>query len=335
MISNDLPLIDLHRHLEGNIRLATILELAQQFNIVLPANTVAELRPFVQITEIQPGVLAFLEKFNLPMQVMGDLDAVRRIAYEAVLDAAAEGIDYLELRFSPLFISQNHHFKPEEVVETVIDGVEAGQKDRDIKVNLLGILSRTYGPQLARKELDALLPYAGKIVGLDLAGDEANYPAELFEDHFDHAIETGLKITVHAGESAGPESIWKSIRLLGAQRIGHGLAAIQDPKLMDFLFERQIGIEANLTSNVQTSSVADYASHPLRHFLENGLLASINSDDPGISGIDLKYEYEVAAPKAGLSPQMIRQAQLNALESAFLKPREKNELLKKKQSKDQ
>ncbi|MBE0687860.1 MAG: adenosine deaminase family protein, partial [Anaerolineaceae bacterium] len=199
-----------------------------------------------------------------------------------------------------------------------------------IQANLLGILSRTYGPDIAMKELEAMLPFAERIVGLDLAGDEANFPAELFQWHFERAREVGWKATVHAGEAAGAESVWQSIRVLGAQRIGHGLAIVNDPVLMDYLFERQIGIECNLTSNVQTSSVADYASHPLKTFLENGLCASINSDDPGISGIDLRYEYEVAAPKASLNDPQIRQAQLNALESAFLTPREKQNLMKKK-----
>lgn len=332
MIANDIPLIDLHRHLEGNIRLETIIDLARQYNIALPADSIAGLRPYVRITEKQPGVMAFLDKFNIPMQVIASTDAVHRIANEAVLDAAAEGIDYLELRFSPLFIAENHQMDPQAVVEAVIEGVAQGVDQSGIMVNLLGIISRTYGPEKAWQELNAMLPLADKLVGLDLAGDEANFPAELFEEHFNRAIEAGLNITVHAGESAGAESIWQSIRLLGAQRIGHGLAAIRDPKLMDFLFERQIGIEANLTSNVQTSSVADYASHPMKQFLENGLLASINSDDPGISGIDLRYEFDIAAPQAGLSPKLIRQAQLNALESAFIKPKEKKALLEKKQT---
>jgi adenosine deaminase len=216
------------------------------------------------------------------------------------------------------------------VVEAVLDGVHAGRVESGIQVKVLGILSRTYGPEVAMRELEAMLPFADRIVGLDLAGDEANFPAELFQQHFQLARDVGWKATVHAGEAAGAESVWQSIRVLGAQRIGHGLAIVNDPALIDFLFERQIGIECNLTSNVQTSSVANYESHPLKTFLESGLCASINSDDPGISGIDLRHEYEVAAPQAGLSEAQIRQAQLNALESAFLTPREKQNLVKKK-----
>jgi len=330
MIFPDLPFIDLHRHLEGNIRLETILDLGRQFNIPLPAQTADELRPFACVSGQQPGVLAFLEKFNLPMQVLGSTDACRWIAVEAVQDAAKEGIDYLELRFSPLFMSEVHHLKPADVVSAVVDGIQTAARESNILVKPLGIISRTYGPELAMRELEALLTCADQIAGLDLAGDEAKYPAILFEEHFQKAMEVDWKITVHAGESDGPQSIWNAIRVLGAQRIGHGLAAIKDPALMDFLFERQIGIECNLTSNVQTSSVPDYASHPLRFFLENGLLASINSDDPGISGIDLPYEFNIAAYLAGLSEKQIRQAQLNALESAFLTPKEKVALIEKK-----
>lgn len=330
MISKNIPLIDLHRHIEGNMRIRTILELARQHNLDLPAQDEASLRPFVQVQSQQPGVMVFLEKFALPMHMLVNLDACRRVAYEAVLDAAAEGIDYIELRFSPWFMAETHALAPEGVVEAVLDGTKAGQEESGMKVKLLGILSRTYGPGIAMQELEALLPYTDRIVGLDLAGDEANYPADLFQRHFEKARAAGWKVTVHAGEAAGAESVWQSIKVLGAERIGHGLAIMDGPALIEFMFEHQIGIETNLTSNVQTSSVADYASHPLKRFLEKGLCASINTDDPGISGIDLRYEYEVAAPLAGLTPALIRQAQLNAVESAFLTPEEKQVLMKKK-----
>lgn len=332
MIANDIPFVDLHRHVEGNIRINTIIDLARQHNLQLPAWDEEGLRPYVQVQTQQPGVMAFLKKFAIPMQVLVDLDACRRIAYEAVLDAAKEGIDYIELRFSPWFMAERYKLNPQGVVEAVLDGVATGQEEAGIWVKMLGILSRTYGPEVAMQELDAMLPYAEKIVGLDLAGDEANYPAALFQRHFERAREVNWKATVHAGEAAGVESVWQSIKVLGAQRIGHGLAIVDDPQLMDYLFERQIGIECNLTSNVQTSSVKEYISHPLKTFLEAGLCASINSDDPGISGIDLRYEYEVAAPQAGLSESDIRRAQLNAVESAFMTPKERKKLVEGKKA---
>jgi adenosine deaminase len=171
--------------------------------------------------------------------------------------------------------------------------------------------------------------YKDQIVALDLAGDERNFPGKLFIDHIQEGRSAGLKITIHAGEDAGPDSIWQAVEELNADRIGHCVSAAQDPELMQYLAEKQIGVECNLTSNVQTKVVENYSSHPLKIFLEEGILATINSDDPGISGINLKYEYETAAPAAGLSPDLIKQAQKNSLEIAFLSDNEKQKLRQK------
>lgn len=329
MIDPALPLIDLHRHLDGNIRLQTILELGRQHGLELPAWEVGSLRPHVQVTEPQPGVMAFIGKFHWMTWVLVDYEACYRVAYENVADARAEGLDYVELRFSPWFMAEPHGLDPAGVVEAVCAGVRDGSRDFDLPVGLIGILSRTYGPEIAWQELQALLTQREQIVALDLAGDEAHFPGGLFVKHFRQAREAGWHITVHAGEIDGPASIWQALNELGAERIGHGVAAQHDPALLQVLQERQIGIESNLTSNVQTMTVADYRSHPLRRFLELGLLATLNTDDPGISGIDLSYEYHVAAPAAGLSPEQVRQAQANALSAAFLRPEEKERLQQK------
>ena len=323
MIDSTFPLADLHRHLDGSVRLETILDLARQHNLELPACDVDGLRPFVQVTEPRPGVMAFIEKFKWMTAILVDYDACRRVAYENVADAQQEGLDYVELRFSPWFMAGGHSLDPAGVVEAVCNGVADGQRDFGLRTNLIGILSRTYGPEVAWKELDALLTQKNRLVALDLAGDEANYPGVLFVDHIHKAVSAGWGITIHAGESAGPQSIWQAVQDLGAARIGHGVTAIQDPGLMNFLAEREIGVECNLTSNLQTSTVANYANHPIREFLERGILATINTDDPGISNIDLAYEYNVAAPAAGLSLEQIHQAQRNAVLVAFLSPDEK------------
>ena len=329
MIDPKLPLIDLHRHLDGSIRLTTILELGQDHGIKLPG-TLEELRAHIQITERHPGVMAFIEKIVRMTTVLGDIDACRRIARENVEDAKGEGIDYIELRFSPWFMAEPHELDPAGVTAAVVEGVAEGEKATGVRVKLIGILSRNYGPDIARKELAALLTQRERIVALDLAGDEAKFPARLFTEHFERGRDAGWHVTIHAGESAGPESVWDAVRLLGAERIGHGVRAIEDPALVDFLAENRIGIEANLTSNVQTSTVPDLAAHPLREMLARGLLASINTDDPGVSAIDLPYEFEVAAPAAGLSREQIRQAQGNALETAFLSEAEKTVLREKR-----
>ncbi len=336
MIDPTLPLIDLHRHLDGNVCLETILDLSRQHNLPLPADDLEGLRPHVQVTEPHPGVMAVIAKFHWMTGVLVDYDACRRVAYENVEDARREGIDYVELRFSPWFMAEPHTLDPVGVVEAVADGVETGARDFGVKVKLIGILSRTYGPDACWKELEALLHHRDRLTAIDLAGDEINYPGDLFVKHIRRARETGLHVTIHAGESAGhvgesagPESVWQAVRDLKATRIGHGTRSIEDPALMDYLAEHQIGIEPCLTSNVQTSIVPDYASHPLRTFLERGLLASINTDNPAISGIDLPHEYQTAAPSAGLTAAQIHQAQRNALAIAFLSEDERTALAAK------
>jgi len=145
LIDVTLPLIDLHRHLDGSIRLETILELGKKHGIPLPASDIEGLRPHVQITDPRPGVMAFIEKFKYMIGVLADYDACRRVAYENVEDASLEGIDYIELRFSPLFMAEPHSLSPEGVVEAVLEGVNQGQNEFGIKVNIIGIISRTYG----------------------------------------------------------------------------------------------------------------------------------------------------------------------------------------------
>ena len=319
MIHPDLPLIDLHRHLDGNVRLATILDLAQLHHLPLPAYTLAELRPHIQVTEPLTDIMAYFQKFTWMVSVFADLDACRRVAYENVLDAAAEGIDYIELRFSPWFMAEPHGLDPAGVVAAVVEGIEQGRAEvQGTKVNLIGIISRTYGVEVGFKELDALLTRKDDLVGLDLAGDEARFPASLFIEHFKRARDAGWGITVHAGESAGPESIWSAIQDLGATRIGHALCLLEDPMLVDYMREHEIGIESNLTSNVHTHSVPSYTAHPLKKMLDLGLLATINTDDPGISPVTLRDEFEIAAPKAGLNEADTRKAQENAVKLVFV-----------------
>lgn len=330
MIDPAFPLIDLHRHLDGNVRLETILDLGQRHNLPLPAWDLEGLRPHVQVTEPRLGIMAFIDKFRWMTGVLVDYEACHRVAYENVEDAQGEGINYVELRFSPWFMAEPHDLDPTGVVEAVADGVAAGVRDLGVQVRLIGILSRTYGLEATRKELEALLRHRDRLVALDLAGDEANWPADLFAEYFCRARNAGWRVTIHAGESAGPESVWQAIRDLGATRIGHAVRAVEDPALLDYMAEHQIGIESSLTSNVQTSTVPDYASHPLLNFLKRGLLATINTDDPGISGIDLRHEYEVAAPAAGLTAEHSRQAQYNALAVAFLSADEKEALVAQK-----
>lgn len=323
MIESHLPLTDIHRHLDGNIRAQTILDLGRQFNLTLPANSLEALRPHVQVTQNEPDLVSFLQKLDWGVKVLGNLEACRRIAMENVEDAARAGIHYAELRFSPGYMAMNHNLPIAGVVEAVIDGIKAGCQQHAIDIRLIGIMSRTFGDEACLDELEGLLAHRDHITAVDLAGDELGFPGSEFLSHFTRARDAGFRVTVHAGEAAGPESIWQAIRELGAERIGHGVKAIEDRALMDFLAEHHIGIESCLTSNIQTSTVKSLVQHPLKTFLEHGILATINTDDPAVQGIELAHEYQHAAPAAGLSQAQIRQAQENGLAIAFLSNDEK------------
>jgi len=332
MFNNQLPLVDLHRHLDGNIRPETIWQLAQQNNIVLPADNFETFLPHVQITDSEADLMAFLKKLDWGVGVIKSLDDVVRIGYENVEDAYLANLDYAELRFSPYYIAMNHQLPLEGVVEAIIEGVNRGRAEFTTQINLIGILSRTFGVEHCQSELNALLAYKDDLVAMDLAGDEYNFPGKLFESHFKQVHNAGLNVSVHAGEAAGAESVWHAIKVLGATRIGHGVACIKDKKLMDYMRENDISIESCLTSNYQTGTIKDLTTHPLKTFLAQDLMVCLNTDDPAVENIELTGEYQLAREVLGLGNKQINQLQQNAVQMSFLSSQEKTHLLKIKQT---
>ncbi len=327
MINHNYPLTDLHRHLDGNIRLSTIWQLAQEHSLVLPADSLEKLKSKVQIQQKTTDLLAFLEKMELGVSVLASEQACFRIAYENIEDAKLAGLDYVELRFSPVFMAQAHNLPVDQVVDAVIAGCKAGTKKYGVPVNLIGILSRSYGEATCHQELQALLRAKDDIVALDLAGDEKGFPAIRFKQHFKLARDAGWNITVHAGEADGPHSIRQAIDELGATRIGHSVAAREEPHLMDFMANNNISIECCLTSNFQTGACTNIADHPIKTFMERGIVVTLNTDDPGVSGIEIADEYKLAREVVGLSAEQLAQIQLNGVEVAFAADSVKRELL--------
>lgn len=286
----------------------------------------AGLAPYVHIDESAPGLMAFIDRFEHMTAVLVDADACRRVAYENVEDAKREGIDYIELRYSPWFMAETHAMDPAEVMEACADGIRAAERDTGVRANIIGILSRTYGVETCMKELDAILTHRDHIVAVDLAGDEARFPAHLFKEHFKKVRDAGLHVTIHAGEADGPQSVWSAIRDLGSERIGHGFRAIEDPALVDYLAEQGIGLESCPTSNLHISAIDNYASHPIKQLADLGVKFCLNTDDPGISAIDIAHEYDIAARAVGLTDEQVHQSQRDALDMAFLSKAEKSEL---------
>jgi adenosine deaminase len=323
-----MPKIDLHRHLEGSLRLTTLAEIAHQHGVDLPSLSPEELRPYVQVVDDAPDFLGFLAKFKLLRRFYSNRETVERMAFEAVADAAADNVRYLELRFSPVALALNQGFHFEDVVDWVITAVEAAQREYNIQVRLIVTTNRhepQYAPQLteiaiARKERG--------IVALDLAGDEVNYPqVDKFVDSFKRAKKEGLHITVHAAE-AGPAILAKeAIERLGAERIGHGVRIREDLSVMDFIKQHGVTLEVCPTSNLQTGIIPKLGQHPLFPFYKIGLPVTVNTDDPSISNITLTDEFLIATGSVGVPFKALCHMVLNAAKAAFLPEPEKSRLI--------
>jgi adenosine deaminase len=334
-MNSSYPLIDLHRHLEGCVRIETVLELGSGHRLALPAWSVEELRPYVQVNSPVPGVMAFIAKFELMQLCMVSYDAIRRITFECLDDACSEGLDYLELRFSPVFMAEKHTLDLDGVVEAVCDGLDEALGALPMRAKLIGIMSRTYGPDSCWQELEAAIRGRDRgIVAVDVAGDEIKYPGELFVKHFQRAREAGMRVTVHAGESTSAAEVKQAIVELRAERLGHAVRAIDAPDVMDLIHGESVGIESCLTSNIQTGVVAAITQHPVPEYLRRGLPVTLNTDNPAISGIDLPGEYRLAERGLGLSKAELDQLKRNALRVAFLSDEERADLLRRASRKD-
>ena len=220
-------------------------------------------------------------------------------------------------------MSETHELDPAGVVEAVADGIKAAERDTGVRAQMIGIMSRTYDTETCHRELDALLAHRDHLVAIDLAGDEVKFPAGLFREHFRRARDAGLEVTVHAGEADGPQSVWSAIRELGATRIGHGIHSLRDPELVEYLAEHRIGLEVSITSNIHTGTVDEYCNHPARQIFEHGLAGQSEHRRSGHQRHRLAARIRTAAAAAGLTPEMTRQSQVNALEMAFLPHAEK------------
>ena len=325
---NDSPLIDLHRHLEGCARIETLIELGRQHNLDLPAWTAEELRPYVQVEGRMPGLLAFFTKFELIQYCMADYDAIRRMTFECVQDANSEGLGYLELRFSPIFMAEKHQLDPDGVVDAVCDGYQEALREVPMRCKLIGIMSRTYGPDVCWKELAAVLRGRDRgVVAVDVAGDEDHYSGELFVDHFHRARDAGMRITAHAGESTSAAQVKQAIVELRTERLGHAVRAIDDPAVMELIGRESVGIESCLTTNIQTCVVESLAQHPMPVYLRRGLAVTLNTDCTTIANTDLPSEYRLAEDELGLSKAELIHLRRNALQVAFLSDEERADLL--------
>jgi adenosine deaminase len=312
------PKVELHRHLPGAIRFETWWEIVNQNHVTLPTNNPSELRKLMTVSG-QSNLKNFLRCFDTIDLCFVNDESIERVTYEAIADAVAEKIIYLELRFSPTRMAQRANISTAKAIEAVIIGRKRAETDFPIKVGLIAGLSRELGVDKCAAEAEVITSYARRgIEGIDLLGNEVDFPAEWFAPIFQPIARQGkLGITVHAGEAAGADSVRAAVQRLGATRIGHGIRAEEDPAVVALLKERAVVLEVCPTSNVQTAATPDLSTHPLARYLRAGIKVTINTDDPQVSQIDLAHEYEVAALKLGLTEAEIVQTLHYAIESAF------------------
>lgn len=312
------PKIELHRHLPGAIRFETWWDIVSRSGVSLPTIDPGQLRRLMTVSG-QSSLKEFLKCFETINLCFVDAAALERITYEAIADAWAENIIYLELRFSPTRMAQRANISTAAALEAVIAGRQRAIADFPIEVGLIAGLSRELGVGTCAVEAEVIASYAGRgIAGIDLLGNEADFPAEWFAPIFQPLARQGqLGITIHAGEAAGADSVRAAVVRLGATRIGHGIRAEEDPAVMALLKERRVTLEICPTSNVQTAATPELSTHPLARYLRAGLKVTINTDDPQVSQIDLAHEYELAASTLGLTEAEISQTLHYAVEAAF------------------
>lgn len=319
----NLPKVELHRHLEGSLRLNTIKQIAKKYNINLPTYKTDRLKPLALVLKQMNTLKEVLDKFEIARSCFVNKEAIEELTYTVCIDASRENIKLLELRYSPDYIATPIGYKFDVIMESILNGVKRAEKESDITVGIIIICTRDLGIESARRTLDFALSCKDEIIGVDLAGDEAAYPPDIFAKYFKSVKDKGLKVTVHSGEVSGPENILTSLNYLGATRIGHGVQIVHNSDIMEKVIELNIPLELCPTSNYITKAVNKLEEHPLKFLYDRGVKVTINSDDPGIFGIDLTNEYLVCIDKLGFSINEIKQTILNSLDSSFINEEKK------------
>lgn len=318
-----IPKIELHRHLEGSLRFETVRELARSHGMNLPPT--AQLKNMVQVQEQEPLTFEnFLSKFHTLRLFYRSPEIISRITREAIADAAADNVRYLELRFTPVALSRAQGFPLAEVMDWVIEGARQGEIDFGVITRLIVSVNRHESvPLAAQVSYLAIERMEDGVVGLDLAGNEAEFHAEPFEKIFKNAKDKGLHITVHAGEWGSGENVAHAIEKMGAERIGHGIRVLESPRAMQLALEHSPAFEVCVTSNYQSGVVGELDTHPIREMIERGLNVTINTDDPSVSQISLSDEYQVLCENLGFTLADIRSRLAVSARAAFLPDKEK------------
>ncbi len=318
-----LPKTDLHVHLDGSVRIETIIDLAQKHNITLPETDPDKLRKITCCDADCKSLDEYLRGFHIVNLVLQNREGLKRAAYELAADAAAENVRYMEVRYSPILHTQGG-MKLTEISEAVIDGLKKAERDFNIKTGVIICGIRNMDPTTSLKLAELAIAFKNKgVIGFDLAGGEYKHPAKDHKEAFDLALRNNLNITIHAGEAYGPESIHQAIHYCGTHRIGHGTRLVEDGDLLNYVNDHRIPLEICLTSNFHTKAVPNIKSHPIDFYIDYGLRVTLNTDNRVISNTTLTDEYMLSVEKLGLDYPTIKYIILNGFKSAFLPYKEK------------
>ena len=324
-----LPKVELHRHLEGSLRLETMVEVARQQGMRIQGTS--QIRSLVQVNDGEPyNFRNFLSKFDTLRTFHQSPEIIGRFAREVVADAAADNVRYLELRFTPVALSAAQGFPLADVFDWVIENVETASQKNGIWTSLIVSLNRHESVKIAEQIAGLAVDRMGRgVAGLDLAGNESQFSALPFTGVIREAKQAGLHITIHAGEWGVAQNVSEAILHLSAERIGHGVRVMEDPAAVELSRVQGIPFCVCVTSNVQSGVAASLEDHPIRAMLEAGLNVTLNTDDPSICQICLSDEYRKFCEDLGFSLETLRERLLSAARAAFLPEPERQVLIKR------
>ena len=321
-----MPKAELHVHLDGSLRPETMVALASAARVELPTADPAALRRYMLVSDAR-NLEDYLARFDLTIALLQTPDAIERVAYEMVEDAARDGLRYIEIRYAPR-LSTRFGLSEDDVIGAQVAGIRRGEQDFGVRAELICCALRHWEPELSLESAEVAVRWRGRgVVGFDLAGPEAGHPASRHRAAFDRAAEGLLGITVHAGEAAGAESIADALHHCHADRIGHGTRLHEAPELEAYVRDRRITVEINLTSNLQTRAVATAAEHPVRRYFDAGVAVTLNTDSWLMSGVSVTDEYWLAHTELGFARGEIATMILNGFAGAFLPWPERRRLL--------
>jgi aminodeoxyfutalosine deaminase len=313
-----MPKVELHVHLEGSIRPSTLLMLAERNGMSLPVQDLEGLQEYYHFTDFDH----FLQVYFTISGCLKTVDDFSLIAYEFGTRMAAQNIRYAEVTFTPYTNVANTGLSFDEILAGLNDGRQRARADHGVEIRWVFDIARNV-PESSRQVAEwAISALDRGAVGFGLGGPEVGYPPEWFEEAFATAREAGLHSVPHAGETVGPESVWGAVRMLRAERIGHGVRSVEDPNLTEHLRQGQIPLEVCPTSNVRLGVYPSYEAHPIRWLWEEGLYVTVNSDDPPMFNTDLLHEYQVLVD-LGFSAAELEGLSMNALRASFLPDEEK------------